>query len=184
MFSVSSEQSIVNNTAIQLAKIPGVRIWRANTGSGVGWGIVRAARGHLDSGNPGLAAKLLSHCRPVQYGVPGQADLSGILGDGRRLEVELKTSTGKQREQQERYEQMIKSHGGVYILARSAEEAEGKVKEVYEEERIERLDNDLDELEDYIRWLEYESGQGSVNLTRDMYEQAIIDGLWIKGDGE
>jgi hypothetical protein len=112
--------------------------------------------------------------------VPGQADLSGILGDGRRLEVELKTATGKQADQQRKYQAMITERRGVYILARSADEAEKKVREVYDtEKRSAVLENDLEQLEDYVRWLEYESGQGSVGLTRDMYDIAVMEGRWI-----
>jgi hypothetical protein len=146
----------------------------------VGYGIVRAAIGHIDAGRYLLAAKILKSARPVTYGVPGQADLSGILGDGRRLEVELKAGAGKQRDQQKKYEEMIRSHRGIYILARSADEAEGKVKEVLDaENRSARLEDDLEQLEDYVRWLEYESSQGGVGLTRDMYDIAVMEDRWI-----
>ena len=59
----------------------------------------------------------------VRYGVPGQADLSGILKDGRRLEIETKSARGRQSQQQLAFERMITKFGGVYIVARSVEEA-------------------------------------------------------------
>ena len=53
----------------------------------------------------------------------GAADLTGILADGRRLEIEVKSATGQQREAQRAWQRMILSKGGVYILARSVDEA-------------------------------------------------------------
>lgn len=176
------EQAIVNEALIAISKIPGVRAWRQNTGSGVGYGIVRAAIGHIDAGRHLLAAKILKSSRPVTYGVSGQADVSGILADGRRLEVELKTATGKQAEQQKKWERMIKAHGGVYILARSADEAADKVMQLYDS--TEGLERDINQLEDYIRWLEFKSGQGDVGLTREIYEREVLDGQWDQGVGE
>ena len=58
----------------------------------------------------------------MRFGVPGQADISGILSDGRRLEIECKTSTGRQSAKQRAWQRMIEKYGGVYILARSVED--------------------------------------------------------------
>ena len=62
----------------------------------------------------------------MRYGVNGCADISGLVtidGMGVRLEVEVKSATGRQSPDQKRFEQMIRSRGGVYILARSVDEA-------------------------------------------------------------
>ena len=75
-----------------------MRLWRANTG------VARIGR------------------RVVRFGVPGQADLTGILPDGRRLEVETKSATGKQSKDQRNFQRMIERFGGVYVLARSVED--------------------------------------------------------------
>lgn len=61
-------------------------------------------------------------CRPVRAGIPGCADLSGILADGRRLEIEVKGPRGRQSARQRAFQKMIERFGGVYILARSAED--------------------------------------------------------------
>lgn len=53
----------------------------------------------------------------------GAADLTGIYADGRRLEIEVKTPTGQQRAAQIAWQQMIQSRQGVYILARSVDDA-------------------------------------------------------------
>lgn len=63
--------------------------------------------------------------RVVRFGIPGQADLTGILPDGRRLEVEVKSPEGTQSEEQRNYQRMIERLGGVYVLARSVEDVSG-----------------------------------------------------------
>lgn len=60
--------------------------------------------------------------RRIAFGIKGQADLTGILPDGKRLEIEVKTQTGKQRPEQANYQAMIERFGGVYILARSVDD--------------------------------------------------------------
>ncbi len=76
-----------------------MRIWRANAG------------GAYDR-----------HGRYVQFGEPGQADLSGILMGGRRLEIEVKTPQGNQSEEQRFFGETILRFGGLYVVARSVEE--------------------------------------------------------------
>jgi hypothetical protein len=81
-------------------QIPGVEVWRMNTGGAY----VRGAW--------------------VSFGREGQADLAGLMApSGRRLEIELKTKTGRQRDAQRTYQEMIERHGGLYILARTLREA-------------------------------------------------------------
>jgi hypothetical protein len=60
----------------------------------------------------------------VRFGVPGQADISGLLSSGRRVEIEVKSATGRQSPQQRAFEAMISKFGGLYILARSVEDVE------------------------------------------------------------
>ena len=57
--------------------------------------------------------------RYVQCGIPGQADITGILPGGRRLEVEVKTATGRASKAQLRFREKIEAAGGLYVLARS-----------------------------------------------------------------
>ena len=64
--------------------------------------------------------------QPVSFGYPGAADITGILPDGRRLEVECKSSTGQQSDKQRRYQQRIEENHGIYWLVRSVEELEEK----------------------------------------------------------
>ncbi len=77
--------------------------WRQNTGS------VRIGR------------------RFVVFGHRGAADITGILRDGRRVEIECKSTIGRQSKHQKDFEKMIRRMGGVYILCRSVEEAWAKL---------------------------------------------------------
>lgn len=72
-----------------------MRLWRSNTG------VARMGK------------------RKVRFGVPGQADLTGVLPGGIRLEIEVKSAVGRQSPEQLAYQAMIERFGGVYVLARS-----------------------------------------------------------------
>jgi hypothetical protein len=82
--------------------------------------------------------------RMVSAGVDGQADLSGIAHvrysglkkiAGVRVEIEVKGPRDRQSPQQRNFQQMIESHGGIYLLARDAESAlaelETRLREYY-----------------------------------------------------
>jgi hypothetical protein len=60
--------------------------------------------------------------RVVKIGVPGAADLIGAH-QGRPVAIETKTLTGQQRDNQERWQKAWERAGGIYILARSPEDA-------------------------------------------------------------
>jgi len=62
--------------------------------------------------------------RPISYGYPGSGDITGILPDGRRLEIECKSPTGNQSEKQKKFQQKIEANHGVYLLIRSVAELE------------------------------------------------------------
>lgn len=65
--------------------------------------------------------------RMVRFNVPGAADISGIIRGGKRLEVEVKTGTGAPSLAQKRFRAMIEAMGGLYVLARSIEDATSAV---------------------------------------------------------
>ena len=93
-----SEKAIQNDILRAFGTKPWMRLWRANAG------VARIGD------------------RVVRFGVPGQADLTGILPGGRRLEIEVKSTDGRQTEEQRNYQRMIERFGGVYVLARSVED--------------------------------------------------------------
>jgi len=113
-----TEHTLQNEILRAYGTQPDLRLWRANCGMGV----------------VGDVSRILSFCRrlkiparTVSFGVPGQADLTGILGDGRRLEVEVKASSGRQTTEQQNYERMIVSKGGIYVLARSVDDVRAAI---------------------------------------------------------
>jgi hypothetical protein len=99
-----SEAAIMREIMLALGRRPDVRIWRRNVGLAVPVG----------------------RREPVRFGLPGQADLSGIVGpEGWVLEVEVKAPRGRLSDAQRGWGAMIESLGGIWIVARSAEEAVG-----------------------------------------------------------
>lgn len=80
--------------------LPWIRVWRSN--SGVAYSV--------DCG------------RAIRFGLKGQADISGIMTGGVRVEIECKSRRGRQTEEQRAFEKMIRAMGGVYILARSLDD--------------------------------------------------------------
>ena len=93
-----TEKQVQNAILRAFGTIPQLRLRRANVG------VARIGR------------------RVIRFGVPGQADLTGILPGGLRLEVEVKSARGRQSTEQRTYQRMIERFGGVYVLARSAED--------------------------------------------------------------
>jgi hypothetical protein len=94
-----SEAKLVNEILIEFGARADCRLLRQNTGA------ARDRRGGF-----------------VRFGIPGQADISGILAGGRRIEIECKSPTGRQSEDQRRWQAMIEKFGGLYVLARSTED--------------------------------------------------------------
>jgi hypothetical protein len=109
-----------------------IRLWRSNTGGAVPMAVVRVACAMIRTGKIEAGIQMLQ--RPMKFGVLGGADLSGIMRrdvrlpyhsqrsiNGVRLEIEVKAGADKQRPDQEAFQSMIESLGGVYIVARDVE---------------------------------------------------------------
>ncbi len=117
-----SETAITKQCLLDLSKEDGVTVWRNNTGA------LKNQSGQL-----------------VRFGLPGSGDILGLkrivitpemVGKtfGRFIAVENKTKTGEQREQQERFQEMVENHGGLYVMARSPEEAVAGISGVGDEQ--------------------------------------------------
>ncbi|HUW35621.1 MAG TPA: VRR-NUC domain-containing protein [Planctomycetota bacterium] len=110
-------ETILQNKIIRaIGTRPDVRIWRSHPGGATLQG------------------------RFVRFGIPGQADLTGILPvvqvlvcphcDGQlstpplgvRLEIEVKTESGRLSKDQQAFQGMVERFGGIYVVARSAED--------------------------------------------------------------
>ena len=60
--------------------------------------------------------------RTVRVGLPGMADISGIIfRTGKRLEIECKTGSGALTKDQKKWQAMILAYDGIYICARDYE---------------------------------------------------------------
>lgn len=68
--------------------------------------------------------------RYISFGLKGAADLTGILCDGTRLEIEVKSGAATQSEEQKNFQKMIEKYGGIYILARSEDDAVNQLQEI------------------------------------------------------
>jgi hypothetical protein len=101
-----TESAIVRDVLRVLGARPDMRVWRQNTGFG----------------------RALSNGAVIKFGIIGGGDLSGLLKDGRRIEIEVKTLHGRQSLQQRQFQKMIETFNGVYIVARSAEDAVEQLK--------------------------------------------------------
>lgn len=118
----TSEKRIQNKILEVFGQSRYLRLWRQNVGTAVPLSVVARARRAAALKAYSDAGKILASARPVQYGINGAADLSGILPSGRRLEIEVKSATGRQSTDQGRYQRMIEKFGGVYCLARSVDD--------------------------------------------------------------
>lgn len=99
-----TERDVQNAIRLALGTRPDLRLWRQNAGRFF----------HV--------SQPCSSCRARGrhvVGLPaGAADLGGIY-KGRVIQVEVKADTG-QSAPQKNWQRMIETHGGIYVVARSA----------------------------------------------------------------
>lgn len=122
-----TESSLQRAILLATRSTPGLRLWRQSVGLAVPMSVAARLRElALLAVEAGLAPRsAMPHVQPLRYGQPGMADLSGLLGpSGRRVELEVKAPRGRLSEQQERWGEMVRSRGGLWIVARSVEEAQ------------------------------------------------------------
>jgi hypothetical protein len=99
------ESLLQDHIRLALGAIPGLVLFRNNIGTA-------EIRGY-----------------PVKFGVgnPGGADLIG-LWNGRFTAVEIKTPVGRQSPDQRKFQHLVESKGGEYVILRSVEDALAWVK--------------------------------------------------------
>lgn len=126
---MAAEKRLQNQILREFGSVTWCRLWRQNTGSlrADGDELARVLGKLLNA--PGLhagivteARSLLSRTRRVAFGVPGCADLSGVLLGGARLEIECKGPRGAWGKNQRAFAAMIESLDGIYVLARSIDD--------------------------------------------------------------
>ena len=94
-----SEASIQSEILAAVSALPDTLIWRANSALAV------------------TAARQI-----IRANVPGCADLIGC-SRGRFIAIEVKTETGRQSQQQRRFQAAVERAGGLYVIARSPSDA-------------------------------------------------------------
>ncbi|MEG3086158.1 hypothetical protein [Sphingomonas sp. PB4P5] len=92
--------------------------WDNQTGAGwVGKFITRTAAGRT----------ILDSARPISFGLPGSADIIGVLQGGLPLAAEAKTGTGRQRKNQQAFQAAWEKRGGIYVVFHSVDELIGMI---------------------------------------------------------
>ena len=66
--------------------------------------------------------------RKDNFRLRGVGDITGILYDGKRLEVEVKAKGKKQSDDQKYFESLINENSGIYILAYSVDDVENALR--------------------------------------------------------
>lgn len=103
---VVAETRILGMILANLATLPNCYFYRSSTG---------AARG--------------AGGRVMKFGVAGQADITGVAA-GKYVAIECKTETGRQSDVQRAFQQRVESAGGVYVLARTRDDAIDAVRSI------------------------------------------------------
>lgn len=117
---MTSEKRILNESLIAVSALHDCLAWRNNTGQAWQGTHYRAAPGQNLIVQPGMI--VLMDARPIAFGLPGSADILGVLR-GRAFGIEAKTQAGRQSEQQRKFEAAFRRAGGIYGIARSPAEA-------------------------------------------------------------
>lgn len=101
------EAAVLSHVLLALSEAfhPGV-FWRQNAGK------VQTKEGHW-----------------IDLGPEGISDIVGFLPSGQIVFIETKTRRGRQRESQKRWQAAVERAGGIYIVARSGDEAVQRVRE-------------------------------------------------------
>lgn len=106
----------------EFGALPWLRLCRNNTGQAwTGNKIIKIDHPREIKVTPGDV--VIQRAHPIKFGVEGSSDLIGISApNGQWVSIENKSETGEQSDIQKKYQKMITSMGGIYILARSVED--------------------------------------------------------------
>lgn len=131
-----NEATVLSRVMLDVGSLPNVRIWRQGVGR----------------------ARSFDGERVMTFGIPGMADLSGILACGLRVEIECKAARGRLRLDQQRWRDMIRAMGGIWVEARSSDDVLEALKEHW---------RGCDMCSTRQRWSHERSGDGGNGITGD-----------------
>lgn len=93
---------LVKKTLLKIGEHPELcRAWQNDTGAGYSTDFTRF----------------------IRYGCPGSPDILGIIKGGTLLAAEVKTGHGTQSTVQKKFQRMIETLGGLYVVVRKEEDA-------------------------------------------------------------
>lgn len=115
-----SEKAILNEALVAVSALPRTLVYRNNSGAAWQGKQVEARIGEMIRVEPGMM--ILRDARPVRFGLTGSGDIMGVV-DGQAASIEIKDATGKQSTEQHNFERAWTKAGGIYVLARSSEDA-------------------------------------------------------------
>jgi len=115
-----SEHAILNDVLMGVSALSDTFVYRQNTGQAWQGRPVDVPIGEYVRVRPGM--KILDQARPINFGLPGAGDACGHR-KGRAFQIETKTLTGRQREDQRNFERAWVQRGGIYLLVRDAQAA-------------------------------------------------------------
>lgn len=131
-----SEKRIQAETLVALSALPDTLVYRNNTGSAWAGKRVEARVGSSITVQKGMT--ILIDAQPIKFGLPGSADIMGSM-QSCALAVEIKDKDGRQQESQKNFERAWHRAGGIYVLARSADEAVDLVQDGVTKRLIDRI---------------------------------------------
>ena len=115
------EKPIQNDILMDLSALDGGIFWRNNTGQAWQGKRVDLAPGAYVRIEPGMV--VLKQARPIRFGLEGSSDIIGAYSR-RAVAVEVKREKGGRMESsQPHFRDAWVKAGGLYVLARSVEEA-------------------------------------------------------------
>lgn len=117
---MQSEKRILNEGLIAVTSMVGVMAWRNNSGQAWQGTRLTVPIGGTVRVTPGMV--ILTEARPITFGLPGSGDILGVA-PGFGFALEAKTDTGRQSDQQKKFQAAFERAGGRYGLFRSADEA-------------------------------------------------------------
>lgn len=115
-----SEKARLNDILVAVSAEPDTLAYRNNTGMAWQGKQIRARVGEMVRVEKGMV--ILADARPIKFGLPGSGDIHGASG-GFPLAVEVKDEDGRPSEQQVLFGRAWKRAGGIYVLARTPDEA-------------------------------------------------------------
>jgi hypothetical protein len=97
MNNTIAHQKLLDEILLAIGSCPDIRVWKRVVG--------------------------FDEKRKIHYGIKGESDIDGIKMGGQRICIEVKTGNAVQTKEQKVFQAMIEKFGGLYILARSVEDA-------------------------------------------------------------